>query len=118
MTSNEAQGVSQGSGIDLKTWNMITYGLYAIGIFMGGLPWIVAVIMNYVKLGDSKGTIYESHAQWQIKLFWWSLIIGIVGILSIWIVIGFFILGGLWIWMIYKVVRGIVALFDGKPMYQ
>lgn len=101
---------------DLKTWNMITYALYAFGMFMGGLPWVIAVIMNYVKLEESKGTIYESHARWQISMFWASLIFGIIGALTTFILVGFVILAILWVWILYRVIRGFTALSAGNPV--
>ena len=95
-----------------------------IGMFLFGWPSIIAVIINYVKRSDVRGTYLDSHFSWQIRTFWWAMlwamIIGIVGALlaivvvglAIW-VIGFFALG---IWAIYRIARGWLALKDGRPM--
>ena len=95
-----------------------------IGMFLFGWPSIIAVIINYVKRSDVRGTYLDSHFSWQIRTFWWAmlwaLIIGIVGALlaivvvgfAIWI-IGFFVLG---IWAIYRIARGWLALKDRRPM--
>lgn len=95
-----------------------------VGMFLFGWPSIIAVIINYVKRGDVRGTYLDSHFSWQIRTFWWALlwavIIGVVGLVltvvivgfAIWI-IGFFALG---IWAIYRIARGWMALMDRRPM--
>ena len=44
-----------------------------IGAFLFGWPSIIAVIINYVKRGDVRGTWLESHFDWQIKTFWYAV---------------------------------------------
>ena len=85
---------------------------------MFGWPSIIAVIVNYVKRGDARGTWLESHFTWQIRTFWfalaWACVVGITGAvlavvlvgLAIWWV-GFIALG---IWAIYRIARGWMAL--------
>ncbi len=95
-----------------------------IGQFVFGLPSIVAVIMNYARRSEARGTWLESHFSWQLATFWyavlWGLIvIGVSAVLMI-IAIGFLtlpigiILIGLWI--TYRVLRGWLALRDGRPI--
>jgi uncharacterized membrane protein len=96
-----------------------------VGYFICGLPSIVAVIMNYARRSDTRGTFLESHFRWQIRTFWfavlWALVIGAVTF-PLWLVligipmtfVGFGILG---IWIIYRVLRGWMALRDRRPMY-
>lgn len=102
---------------ELKTWNTITYVLYALGYFLGGFPWLVAIVMNYLKVGDSVGTIYESHTKWQIRTFWWALIWSLVGIITAPFMIGFVILLANWIWVIYRVIKGFMKLGENKPVF-
>ena len=95
-----------------------------IGAFVFGWPSIIAVIINYVKRSEVRGTYLDSHFSWQIRTFWWALllacIIGVLGLtlaivligFAIWI-IGFFVLG---IWAIYRIARGWLALMDRRPM--
>jgi len=95
-----------------------------IGTFLFGWPSIIAVIINYVKRSEARGTYLDSHFSWQIRTFWWALlwaiVIGAMGLLltvvlvgfAIWI-IGFFALG---IWAIYRIARGWLRLNDGQPM--
>jgi uncharacterized membrane protein len=121
----------------LVTVTHLTYGLHALGLAIGafgaasvlgsflfGWPSIIAVIINYVKRGDARGTWLESHFTWQIRTFWfallWACIVGIVGLvlaivvvgIAIWVV-GLFVLG---VWAIYRIVRGWLALKEHRPV--
>jgi uncharacterized membrane protein len=96
-----------------------------IGQFIFGVPSIVAVVMNYVKRSEARGTWLDSHFGWQLRTFWyavlWFVLIGLfsaplvlllgLGIVT-WIV-GAFVVG---VWIIYRVVRGWLKLNDGQPI--
>ena len=45
-----------------------------IGAFLTGWPWIIAVILNYVKRRDVRETWLDSHFRWQIRTFWYGLL--------------------------------------------
>ena len=94
-----------------------------VGAFLFGWPSIIAVIINYVKRGDVRGTWLETHFRWQIRTFWfgvlWVALCGLFvlltigfGLLVVWIPLGFVAL-----WFIYRIVRGWTALSSGRPMY-
>jgi uncharacterized membrane protein len=133
MSTNPATGPSD----SLVTTTHIVYALHTLGLVIGafgtasvigmflfGWPSIIAVIINYVKRSDVRGTYLDSHFSWQIRTFWWALlwaiVIGLMGLLltvvligfAIWI-LGFFALG---IWAIYRIARGWLRLKDGQPM--
>jgi uncharacterized membrane protein len=105
--------------IGLTTFHMV------VGMFIWGLPSIVAVIMNYARRSATHGTYLESHFRWQIRTFWyavlWSFVIAAVSVPLVLILIGIPILIGgyyaLAIWIIYRVARGWLALRDKRPMY-
>lgn len=99
-----------------KKITMIVYVLYAIAIFCG-VTGLVAIVVNYVKKDDVKGTLYESHFRWQIRTFWFSCLWAFLGLLTSFILIGFAILGVAYIWYIYRVVKGFLRLNDDKAMY-
>jgi uncharacterized membrane protein len=102
----------------------LTSAVTIVGSFIFGLPSIIAVIMNYARQSDVRGTFLESHFRWQIRTFWFALlwvivILGlslplmlvIVGFITLWI--GFVLLG---IWVIYRIIRGWLALRDRQPV--
>ena len=92
-----------------------------VGSFVGSVPSIIAVILNYVKRGDARGTWVASHYRWQIRTFWFALLWAIIGwvliITLIGIVIGGPVLIALTLWLIYRIARGWLRLRDHKPMY-
>ena len=101
---------------ELKTLATVVYVLQAIGFF-NGITWIVGVVINYVKREDAAGSWLESHFTWQIRTFWWGLVWGVVGAILCLVFIGFFVLGANAIWIIYRIIKGALALNEGKPLY-
>jgi uncharacterized membrane protein len=93
-----------------------------VGAFVFGLPSIVAVIINYVKRGEARGTFLESHFRWQIRTFWftalWCLVGGVVFVTIVGIPIALAVWFAAGIWAIYRIVRGWLALRDRRPVYQ
>src|SRR5688572_14388868 len=99
----------------LRTLATIVYALQALGFFLG-VTWIVGVVINYVKLDDVRGTWLESHFRWQIRTFWWGLLWGIVGTVLLLVLVGWLVLLAAAIWVIYRIVKGWLALSEGKPI--
>ena len=118
----------------LVTYTHVIYALHAlavliglstfhtiVGSFVGGLPSIVAVIMNYARRSATRGTYLESHFRWQIRTFWyallWAVVCGLAMLTIIGIPLALLGLAALGIWIAYRVIRGWLALKDGRPMY-
>ena len=120
----------------LIDWTQIIYGLHAlslvigilsaatiVGAFLFGWPSIIAVIMNYIKRGDARGTWLESHFTWQLRTFWYGLIwvglcwLFVIMTLGIGLLVAWIPLGIAAVWFIYRIARGWLALREGKPMY-
>jgi len=92
-----------------------------VGSFFFSVPSFVAVVINYVKREDARGTFVESHFSWQIRTFWYGLLwIAVFGVLFATIVgipFAFAGLGILSVWVIYRIARGWLRLRDRRPMY-
>ena len=118
----------------LVTYTHVIYALHAlavvigittfhtiVGSFVGGLPSIIAVIMNYARHSAVRGTYLESHFRWQIRTFWyallWAVVCGMLMLTIIGIPLAMIGLAALGIWIAYRVIRGWLALKDGRPMY-
>jgi len=99
-----------------KTVATVVYALQAASFFLG-ITFIIAVIICYVKKSDVKGTWLSSHFRWQIRTFWFSLLWTFIGIITVFFIIGYFILLVDAIWVIYRIVKGWLRLSDGKEMY-
>ena len=100
---------------ELKTLATVVYALQAAGFFVG-LTWIVAVVINYVKRDDVRGTWLESHFTWQIRTFWWGLLWAVVGGILVLVVVGFAVLFADAVWIIYRIVKGWLKLSENKPV--
>ncbi|MFO1362360.1 MAG: hypothetical protein U1F45_07765 [Burkholderiales bacterium] len=92
-----------------------------VGSFIGSVPSIVAVILNYAKRGDARGTWIDSHYRWQIRTFWFALAWFLVGwffiLTLVGVVVGGPILIALTVWLVYRIARGWLRLNDRRPMY-
>jgi uncharacterized membrane protein len=99
----------------LKTITTAVYALQAVGFFVG-LTWIVAVVLNYVKRDEVRGTWLESHFSWQIRTFWWGLLWAVVGAILTLVVVGIAVLFADAVWIIYRIVKGWLSLVENKPL--
>jgi len=97
-----------------------------VGGFLASPLSIVAVIINYVKRPDARGSWIESHYRWQIRTFWFALLwIVLIALVSVVLLPIFFLGAVVWvvlcvllsIWLIYRIAKGWLRLKDGKPMY-
>jgi uncharacterized membrane protein len=94
-----------------------------VGAFLFGWPSLIAVILNYVKRSDVRGTWLESHFRWQIRTFWFGLLwvalcgLFIVATLGVGLLIAWIPLGVVGLWFIYRIVRGWMNLMERRPMY-
>jgi len=128
---------SQPSGLvpreGLATLAHVIYGLHAFSAltgllspaliltaFLTGWPSIIAVILNYVKRSEVRGTWLDSHFSWQIRTFWYALLWLAVGAVLFITVVGIPVAVVLWlatgIWVLYRIIRGWVALSSQKVL--
>ena len=93
-----------------------------VGSFVGSIPSIIAVILNYVKRSDARGTWVESHYRWQIRTFWfsigWMLLAALLFLMVVFIPISFGIFVTVTVWLIYRIGKGWLRLRDRRPMYE
>lgn len=114
--SYPGSGLSSEREQSLRTLTHVLYGLYAIHWLTGGITGLVAIIINYVKRADVVGTRYQAHFEWQIRTFWRALILYLIGFALIFVGVGFFILGLVWVWTLYRIIKGWLYLNDNKPL--
>ena len=93
---------------------------FIITTFLTGWPSIIAVILNYVKRGDVRGTWLDSHFSWQIRTFWytlfWLVIAAMLFATIIGIVLAYLLVVLTGLWVVYRLLRGWLALNDGRFM--
>ncbi len=107
----------------LHAWSVIAGIVGAatiVGMFLTGWPSIIAVIINYVKRPDARGTWLDTHFSWQIRTFWYTLLWVVIAIIAAFTVIGLpFAIGiaiVITLWVIYRIVRGWISLASARPM--
>ncbi len=116
-TTHETNPTTNPKDLDsLKTITTMVYALQALSIFTG-ITFIAAVVVNYIKKEDVRGTWLESHFLWQIRTFWYGLLWGILGVVLFVFVLGYFILIANTIWLLYRIIKGWLRLSEGKEMY-
>ena len=120
----------------LVTWTHLIYGLHAFSLltgilgaatvvaaFLTGWPSLIAVVLNYVKRSETRGTWLESHFRWQIRTFWYGLLwvalclLFVVATLGVGMLVAWIPLAVVGLWFIYRVLRGWLALLGRQPMY-
>jgi uncharacterized membrane protein len=88
--------------------------------FLTGWPSIIAVILNYVKRSDVRGTWLDSHFSWQIRTFWYALLWLVLGAILFITLVGIPIAYVIWVvtglWVLYRIIRGWLALSSQRPM--
>ena len=99
----------------------ITTAATIVGAFVFGVPSLIAVVINYFKREEARGTFLESHFRWQIRTFWFSLLWCIVAVILFITILGIpfalMVLLAAGLWAIYRIARGWLALRDRRPMY-
>ena len=116
-----------------RAWCHVMYGLHAlsaasgiltsatiVGAFVFGWPSIIAVIINYVTRDKVRGTWLSSHWRWQLRSFWfaalWLFVAGLLMLTLIGIPAAIMAVVGTGLWVLYRVIRGWMALLDGRAM--
>lgn len=115
------------------TLTHVMYGMHAFSALMGmlgpmfivtafltGWPSIIAIIINYVKRSDARGTYLDSHFGWQLRTFWYAVLGAIVALALVLTLIGIplawvlaVVVG---IWVLYRLIRGWIALLEARPV--
>lgn len=88
--------------------------------FLSGWPSIIAVIINFVKRNDVRGTYLDSHFSWQVRTFFyavlWVVVMMLLFMTLILIPVAWALGVGVGIWILYRIIRGWLALLDRKAI--
>ena len=119
--------------VNLVLLTNIIYALHALSVIMGligsafvittfltGWPSIIAIIINYTKRSAVRDTYLDSHFNWQIRTFWfaflWMIFAVLLFITVLGIALSYIITVGAGIWISYRIIRGWLALNEGRAM--
>lgn len=98
-----------------KNLALFGYILQALGV-VTGVAALAGLILNYIKRNEVQGTFVASHFTWQIKTFWYTVLGMFIGFILSIIGIGVIIIFLVGIWYIYRIVKGWLALNDGREL--
>lgn len=100
--------------------NGVLTSAFVVTAFLSGWPSILAVLLNYVKRGEARGTYLDSHFRWQIRTFWFALLWLCVGALLVFTIIGiplaWILVVVIGLWVLYRMLRGLAQLMNQEPM--
>jgi uncharacterized membrane protein len=106
--------------VDLQSLKNIAIAVYVLQGLSFLPPFVitffVAIILDYIKLDDARGTWLESHFRWQIRTFWFGLFWYALGGLTFFFLVGAPIIFATSLWLIYRILKGWLNLNDGMPM--
>ncbi|HEX4113672.1 MAG TPA: hypothetical protein VH020_14160 [Stellaceae bacterium] len=107
---DEAGGDREGGGIAT-----IIYILY-LGGFVSGITPIIGLVMAYI-YRDGAPHWLRTHYTYQIRTFWLGLLYVIVGAVTTFIFVGWFILAFWLIWYIVRCVKGLKFAGEGRAIF-
>lgn len=113
-----------------KTTLHIVYLLHALAPFTVWLLAAVAVFIGFLKRDSVQGTYLDSHYSWLAGAFWWTLLWIVMAWVVFWVItlvtfgLGAVVMwivplvayGVLFVWYLYRVIRGWLTLNDGKAL--
>lgn len=92
----------------------VIYVLYLLALISGGVTALIGVIMAYV-YKDGAPEWLRTHYEMQIRTFWFGLVVGAIGAVLSWVLIGVPILIALAIWWIIRCVKGLRYAGERAP---
>jgi uncharacterized membrane protein len=124
-----------GGASDLRSLAIVGYVLFLLA-WVNGLTGIIGVVIAYVKRKDATGTIWRSHFDNMITVFWVMVLGAVLGMLSwpFWLagvfthswvflwppvftlpfVFAFLIFPVLVVWYFYRTIRGLIRASDER----
>ena len=124
----DVQTVDSEKAQNLKAVGWISYVLHlivAVGALIPGAQaglvlLIIALVVDLVKKDEAAGTWQASHFSWRIRSVIWA---GILYVITLPLFLLLYLPGAIaWlvisIWFLYRIVRGMVAMNNNRPVGQ
>lgn len=97
-----------------RNYALAVYLLYGTGFFVG-VTFLIGVILAHVAR-DGAPPWLASHFTFQIRTFWLSLLWGVVGLVSAWLLVGLAFLAWSFILTLGRTIKGFVRLNEDRPI--
>ena len=111
---------------NLKAVGWVSYILHLIVAVAAVVPsaqpsillLLVALVIDLVKRGDAEGTWQASHFSWRIRSVIWAGILYVVTspLWLLFFVPGWIAWGIISLWFLYRIIRGVLAMSNGKAI--
>jgi len=92
----------------------LVYLLYLLGFIFHPAA-LVGVVLAFVNR-DGASPLERSHYDFQISTFWRGLIIAVIGVIALFVVVGWLVLLFWAVWTIVRCIKGLTNLSRGLPM--
>ena len=110
----------------LGTMGLVSYVLHlivAVGALIPGGQWgpvllIVALVLDFVKRGDARGSWHESHFRWRIQTVAWVLLAYLLTA-PLWFLLlfpGWLAWTAISAWFLYRIIKGMARFNASRPM--
>ena len=107
-----------------KTWGWISYGLHLAVALAAVIPGtqvgvgllLVAMLIDWVKRPDARGTWQESHYSWRIRSVLIAGVLYVVTAPLLLVVVGLLLWFVISLWLLYRIVRGMVCMADNRAV--
>ncbi len=96
-----------------KTNAIIAYALMIAGLFTG-IFWLIGAVWAMVKKSDAENSLFADHYSNIIITFWWGLGLSALGFILTLVLVGYVILLAVWIWSIYRLIKGLAKITSNK----
>ncbi|MDO5653495.1 MAG: hypothetical protein Q4G39_05265 [Brachymonas sp.] len=110
----------------LKTLGWVSYGLHLVVAIAAVLPGVqagvglllIAILIDWVKRPDAKGSWQYSHFSWRIRsVIWAGVLYALTAPLWLLLVVpGWIAWGIISIWFLYRIVRGMVCMNGNREV--
>ena len=82
------------------------------------LEMLVALVIDLVKRGDAEGTWQASHFSWRIRSVIWAGVLYVITspLWLLFFVPGWIAWGIISLWFLYRIIRGMLAMSNGKAI--
>jgi uncharacterized membrane protein len=96
------------------------YILIAVSVFTAMCTGIIGVIIAHIKRDEARGSWLESHFDWLIQTFWYSIggyaLAGLLALTIIGIPLAGLLVVATWLWSVYRLVKGFLQWNERKAV--
>ena len=124
----DVNGIDSEKAQQLKTVGWISYLLHLVvavgaiipGAQAGAVLLLIALVIDLVKKDGAAGTWQASHFSWRIRsVIWAGVLYAVTSPLWLLLIVpGWIAWGLISIWFLYRIVRGMVAMNNSRPVGQ